>query len=62
MPQDVTILCGELLPHLFTLTRTKRYKNLLAAGGLFSVALSRDYSLRALPGVLPLRSPDFPPQ
>jgi len=61
VPQDVTILRGGLLPHLFTLARTKRASALLAAGGLFSVALSRDYSLRVLPGVLPYGARTFLP-
>ena len=34
----------------------------LAAGGLFSVALSRDCSLRALPGVLPCGARTFLPE
>jgi len=34
----------------------------LAAGGLFSVALSRDYSLRVLPGVLPCGARTFLPR
>jgi len=50
VPSPVTRTCGGLLPHLFTLALTPKIG---AVGGLFSVALSRDYSLRVLPGALP---------
>jgi len=56
VPSPVTRACGGLLPHLFTLALTPKIG---AVGGLFSVALSRDYSLRVLPGALPYGARTF---
>jgi len=55
LPLAVSYLTFSPLPAL------RELKSLLAAGGLFSVALSRDYSLRALPGVLPCGARTFLP-
>jgi len=51
---------GGLLPHRFTLARTPSPKGEEAAGGLFSVALSRGYPLSGFPERPALRSPDLP--
>jgi len=56
VPSPVTRACGGLLPHLFTLALTPKVG---AVGGLFSVALSRDCSLRVLPGALPYGARTF---
>jgi len=56
VPSPVTRACGGLLPHLFTLALNPKIG---AVGGLFSVALSRDYSLRVLPGALPCGARTF---
>jgi len=61
VPLPVTRECGGLLPHLFTLARTRDTSS-LAAGGLFSVALSRGYPLRVLPGALPCGARTFLPR
>ena len=50
----VTRIAGELLPHRFTLTRSK-------AGGLFSVALSLRLPPLGVTQHPALRSSDFPP-
>jgi len=53
--QAITVACdaGALLPHHFTLTSSN------GAGGIFSVALSRGFPRRELPGLLPCGARTF---
>ena len=61
VPQDVTILRGGLLPHLFTLARTKRAFSSLSR---WRSVFCGPFQGLLPPGVTrrpPLWSPDFPP-